>query len=42
MLSQPVAVEFLLIMTAHDNIKGVEAVIDKDYTSSLLASELKS
>ena len=26
----------------HDNIKGVEAVIDKDYTSSLLASELKS
>jgi carbamate kinase len=27
---------------AHDNIKGVEAVIDKDYTSSLLASELKA
>jgi carbamate kinase len=27
---------------AHDNIKGVEAVIDKDYTSSLLAAELKS
>lgn len=27
---------------AHDNIKGVEAVIDKDYTSSLLASELNS
>ena len=26
----------------HDNIKGVEAVIDKDYTSSLLASELKA
>jgi carbamate kinase len=26
----------------HDNIKGVEAVIDKDYTSSLLAAELKS
>jgi carbamate kinase len=26
---------------AHENIKGVEAVIDKDYTSSLLASELK-
>ena len=25
----------------HDNIKGVEAVIDKDYTSALLASELK-
>ena len=25
----------------HDNIKGVEAVIDKDYTSSLLAAELK-
>jgi len=24
----------------HDNIKGVEAVIDKDYTSSLLAAEL--
>lgn len=27
---------------AHENIKGVEAVIDKDYTSSLLASELKA
>lgn len=27
---------------AHDNVKGVEAVIDKDYTSSLLASELKA
>jgi carbamate kinase len=26
----------------HDNIKGVEAVIDKDYTSSLLAGELKA
>jgi carbamate kinase len=26
----------------HDNIKGVEAVIDKDYTSSLIASELKA
>jgi len=26
----------------HDNIKGVEAVIDKDYTSSLLAAELKA
>lgn len=26
----------------HDNIKGVEAVIDKDYSSSLLASELKA
>jgi len=26
----------------HDNIKGVEAVIDKDYTSSLLAGELQS
>jgi carbamate kinase len=26
----------------HDNIKGVEAVIDKDYTSSLLASELNA
>jgi len=26
----------------YDNIKGVEAVIDKDYTSSLLATELKS
>ena len=25
-----------------DNIKGVEAVIDKDYTSSLIASELKA
>lgn len=27
---------------AHGNIKGVEAVIDKDYTSSLIASELKA
>jgi len=27
---------------AHENIKGVEAVIDKDYTSSLLAAELKA
>jgi len=26
----------------HDNIKGVEAVIDKDYTSSMLAGELKA
>jgi carbamate kinase len=26
----------------HDNIKGVEAVIDKDYTSSLIAGELKA
>ena len=26
----------------YDNIKGVEAVIDKDYTSSLIASELKA
>jgi carbamate kinase len=26
----------------HDNIKGVEAVIDKDYSSSLLAAELKA
>jgi carbamate kinase len=26
----------------HDNIKGVEAVIDKDYTSSLLAAELNA
>lgn len=26
----------------HDNIKGVEAVIDKDYTSSLIASALKA
>ncbi len=26
----------------HDNIKGVEAVIDKDYTSSVLAAELKA
>lgn len=26
----------------HDNIKGVESVIDKDYTSSLLATELKA
>jgi carbamate kinase len=26
----------------HDNIKGVEAVIDKDYTSSLLATELQA
>jgi len=26
----------------HDNIKGVEAVIDKDYTSSMLAAELKA
>jgi len=26
----------------HDNIKGVEAVIDKDYTSSLIARELKA
>lgn len=26
----------------HDNIKGVEAVIDKDYTSALLAAELKA
>jgi carbamate kinase len=26
----------------HDSIKGVEAVIDKDYTSSLLASELSA
>ena len=26
----------------HDNIKGVEAVIDKDYTSSVLAGELKA
>lgn len=26
----------------HDNIKGVEAVIDKDHTSSLLAAELKA
>ena len=27
---------------AHGNIKGIEAVIDKDYTSSLIASELKA
>jgi carbamate kinase len=26
----------------YDNIKGVEAVIDKDYTSSMLASELQA
>src|SRR5262245_31240474 len=26
----------------YDNIKGVEAVIDKDYTSSMVASELKA
>ncbi|MCI0415354.1 carbamate kinase [bacterium] len=26
----------------YDNIKGVEAVIDKDYTSSLIASELRA
>lgn len=27
---------------AHENIKGVEAVIDKDYTSSLIAGEMKA
>lgn len=27
---------------AHENVKGVDAVIDKDYTSSLLAADLKA
>jgi len=27
---------------AHENVKGVDAVIDKDYTSSLLAAQLKA